>query len=94
MLLKDGLDNILLSYDINITEKGEDILKKLSNNERMINYKNLFFRAGNPAIDNYDMLKRFGTFYGLLVDLLNKEIDTIKASKVVRNFCFVRGRKY
>ena len=43
------------------TDKGEDILEKLAIAERMSNYKNLFFRRGNPAIDYYDFLKIFGT---------------------------------
>ena len=44
VLLRDKLNNILISYDMNITDKGEDILEKLANNERIINYNNLFFK--------------------------------------------------
>ena len=47
----------------------------------MLNYSNLFFRSGNPTIDNYDFLKRFGTLYDLLIDLLNERSDVIKATK-------------
>ena len=43
---------------MNITVKREDILKKFANNERVINYKNLFFKTGNPAIDNYDFFEK------------------------------------
>ena len=42
VLLKDDLDDIFINFDINFTEKGEDILKKLATDERMINYNNLF----------------------------------------------------
>ena len=39
-----------------------DILKKLAKDQkRMINYQNVFFKSGNPTIDNFDFLKRFGT---------------------------------
>ena len=65
---------------MNFTEKGEDILKKVAADERMINYNNLFFRTGDPIIKNYDLLKRFGILHDLLLDLLNKEISTIKAA--------------
>ena len=41
-LLKDDLDDIFINFDINFTEKGEDILKKVATDERMINYNNLF----------------------------------------------------
>ena len=47
MLLRDNLHDILVTYNMNITAKGEDILKKLANDEGMINYKNFFFKT-NP----------------------------------------------
>ena len=66
---------------MNITAEGEYILKRLANNERMINYKNLLFKESNPTIDNYDFLKRFGTLYDFLIDLLNEIIGIIKATE-------------
>ena len=66
---------------MNINSKGEDILKKLARDERMINYNNLFFRSGSPAIENYVFLKKFGILYDFLIDFLNERIDIIKASK-------------
>ena len=70
-----------MEYDMNINFNGENILKKLVDDERMINHKNLFFKSGNPAIDNYDFLKRFGTLFDFLIDLLNEKISYIKAAK-------------
>ena len=70
MLLRDNLDNILMEYAMNITDKGEDILKKLANEERMISYKNLFSKTDNRT-KTFHFLKRFGTLYYLLIDLLN-----------------------
>ena len=78
MLLRDDLDYILVTYDMNIIAEGEDILRKLANDERMIKYKNLIFKTGNPA---YDFLKRFGTLYDFLIYLLNERTDIIKVSK-------------
>ena len=80
VLLEDNLNDILLHYDMNISLKGKDILKKLASGEKMINYKNLFFKTGNLAVSNYDFLKRFGTLYDLLVELLNEEISNTKAA--------------
>ena len=39
----------------------------------------MIFRTGNPIIYKYRFLKRFGTFYELLIDLTGEEISTIKA---------------
>ena len=45
LLLKDNSDNILLDYDeMNITAKGNDILKKFANDERMITTKFFFLK--------------------------------------------------
>ena len=43
-----------MHFDMNFTDKRKDILKKVTNDERMINYKNLFFRTGNLFIDNFN----------------------------------------
>ena len=67
VLLKDRLNDILLNYDMNINAKGEDILKKLARDERIIDYKNLLFKTGNLIIVNYSFLERFDTLYDLLI---------------------------
>ena len=59
-------------------------LKKLAKNEEeWIDYDNLFFnlffKTGNRT-KNFDFLKRFGTLYDLLIDLLNEQIS-IKEAK-------------
>ena len=84
VLLRDNLDDILVTYDMNITAKGEDILKKLANDERMINCKNLLFKSGNSTINNHDFYKRFGTLYDLLYDLIS-ETKTIKTAVIEQN---------
>ena len=47
----------------------------------MINYNNLFFRSGSPAIDNYDFSKRFVILYDFLIDLLNEKRTLLKEQK-------------
>ena len=81
MLLKDNLDGILMNFYMNFTYEGANILKKIAKDERMINYNHWFFITGDPIIKNFDFLKRFGTLYDMLLDLLNKKISTIKAVK-------------
>ena len=66
---------------MNITAKGGDILKKLADDKRKINYKNLLFKTGDPAIYDYDFLKRFGTLYDFLIDLLNENTGITKVAK-------------
>ena len=63
-----------MEYDINITNKGDDILKTSANGERMINY-NFFFETGNLSINNYDFYKKLGTLYDLFYDLITEKIS-------------------
>ena len=42
----------------------------------------LFFKTGNPIINNYDFYKRFGTLYDLFYDLISKTKSIKKAAKV------------
>ena len=80
MLLKDNLCDILFRFETKFNNnEGKNILKKLARDERMTNYNSLSFKTGNPVINNFDFLKRFGTLYDLLLDLLKEEIDTDKA---------------
>ena len=65
---------------MNISTKGTNILKKLANDEVDINYRNLLFKSGNSAIDDYDFL-RFGILYDLLIDLLSEKIS-LKEAKI------------
>ena len=58
VLLKDSLDDILTAYDLNITAEEKDILKNVADNENGINYRNLFFKSGDRAVDNYDFFKK------------------------------------
>ena len=81
VFLKDNLDDIFMTFDMNFTDKGKDILKKLARDERMINYDHFLFKTGDPIIANYDFLKRFGTLHNLLIDLLNEKISTLKVVK-------------
>ena len=104
VLLKDSLDDILIAYDLNITDKGKDVLENVANDERKTNYKNLFFKSGDPATDNYDLFKRFGTFYDFLTDLLDEKISLKKAAieqnemieKIVelKNFALLKEKKH
>ena len=70
-----------MNFDMNFTDEGKNILKKTDINERMINYNNLIFKTGNLIIKNFDFLKRFGTLYDLLIDLLNEKVNTLEEKK-------------
>ena len=100
VLLRDNLNNILLNYgEMNIDSKGENILKKVADDEKNINYKNL----GSLTIDNYNSFKRFDTLYDLLIDLLNEKIslkkaaieqdEMIKKTEELRNFVLLEEEK-
>ena len=40
----------------------------------MKDYSHLFSKTGNSDINNFEPFKRFGTFFDLLIDLLNENI--------------------
>ena len=76
--MRDNLNNIFDVFDTSFnTDEGRNIFKKLGADERMINYGNLFIKAGNPNINNFDFLKQFGT----LIDLLNEKLNILRAAK-------------
>ena len=54
MSLKDNLNDILMNFDMNFTNEGENIFKKSASDERMINYNNLFFKTGDRTIKNFN----------------------------------------
>ena len=69
-------------FEIFLIQIIEKILvKKVAKVKRMTNYNNLLFKTDNPIIKKFDFFKRFGTFYDLLINLLNKELNTLKATK-------------
>ena len=54
VLLRDELNNILIDYEMNVTAREENILRRAAEDERLINYNNFFFKTGDPTIKNYD----------------------------------------
>ena len=81
-----------MEYDMNITNKGENILKKLANDKRIINYKNLFFKTGNPSIDNYDYYKGFGTLYNLFKRAVTEQSETITKLEELKIFVLLEEK--
>ena len=65
-------------FDMSFTNKGQDTIKKLARDEKMINYGHLIFETGNPNIKNFDFFKRFGTLYELFTYLLDEKIKQNK----------------
>ena len=63
---------------MSFTNKGQDTIKKLARDEKMINYGHLIFETGNPNIKNFDFFKRFGTLYELFTYLLDEKIKQNK----------------
>ena len=47
----------------------------------MINYKNLFFKTGNPSIKNFGFLKDMVHCLTYLIDLLNEKISINEAKQ-------------
>ena len=54
MLLKGNLKEILMNFEMNFTNKEEDILKKVVIDERMMNHSNFTFKTSDPIIRKFD----------------------------------------
>lgn len=67
--------------DMSFNNERINILKKLTKNEGMINYNDLFFKTANSSDNNFDFEKRFGILFDLLIDLLNEKIIINKAKQ-------------
>ena len=81
VLLNDNENDVLMTFDMNVSDERKNMFKKLAKDERMINYNNLLFKTGNPSISNFDFLKRLGTLFDLLTDLLNEKISIDEAKQ-------------
>lgn len=67
--------------DMSFNNERINILKKLTKNEGIINYNDLFFKTANSSDNNFDFEKRFGILFDLLIDLLNEKIIINKAKQ-------------
>ena len=73
--------NYPFNYPLNFTPKGKNIIKDLVNEEYNINYENCIFKSGDLKIKNFDMLKKFGTLYDSLINLLNEKMSSGRAKQ-------------
>ena len=72
VLLKDRLDNIFENFGSNFNSTGKKFLEKLAKDEKKIDYKNLFFNIDNKSVvKSVDFVEEIGTFYDLLIYLLD-----------------------
>ena len=68
-----GKGEIFFNYALNFITNEEDIIVGLVNEEQNINYDNFVFKLIDHTINNFDLLKGFGTLHNLLINLLNKK---------------------
>ena len=82
MLLKGELDFIFQNFGSNFNSTGKKFFKKLTKNEKKIDYNNLFFSIyDKSAVKNADFLEELVTLYGLLIYLLDNSIRIISSTK-------------
>ena len=58
-------------FDMNFTNEGINILKKLARYEMIINHNLKKNKTSNFGIENFNFFSRFGKLYGLLIYLIN-----------------------
>ena len=81
--LEDEIDGLFERYPNSFTNKTKTSLKTLPKNENRTDYNNLSF-SGKFHKTNF--LKKYGTFYSLLKDLLTNEMTLVNAIDAQINF--------
>ena len=87
VLVKDRLGNIFDNFDSNFNNTGKNFLKRITKDEKEIDYDNLFFKINDKFfVKIVDFLQEFGTLYDLLIYLLGNANRIINATEDQINF--------
>ena len=87
VLLKDKLDYIFKDFGGNFNSTGKKFLKVLANDEKKVDYNNLFFEIDDKSVVKYvDFLKEIGTLYELLIYLLDNSMRITTSTQVQLDF--------
>ena len=78
--LKDKIDRLFEMYRNSFVEKVE-LLNTLAKNEKKINYKSLSYEIilRNGKVHEFSFLKKYGTLYSLMEDLVTKKMTVNSA---------------
>ena len=64
MLLKDKLDFIFKKFDSNFNNTGKKVPLKLAEDEKKVDYNNLFFEIDSKSVvKSVDFLEEIGIWY-------------------------------
>lgn len=81
MYLKEGIDQLLRIYSKSFKAKSKVTLEKLRLKENDIDYEHLWYKKiyfseeGDAVFHKIDFLKRHGTLYDLLQDVVTRKIN-------------------
>ena len=86
VLLKDELDYIFKNFGPNFNSTGKKFLIKLAKDEK-IDYNNLFFQINDKSVvKSVNFLEETGTFYDLLIYLLDNPMRIISFTQIQGDF--------
>ena len=75
------------NFGSNANSTGKIFLKKLANDEKKIDYNNLFFEINDKfLVKSVDFLKEIGIFYDLLIYLLDNYKRIITSAQAQIDF--------
>ena len=81
------LDFMFKNFGSNSNSTGKIFLKKLANDEKKIDYNNLFFEINDKfLVKSVDFLKEIGIFYDLLIYLLDNYKRIITSAQAQIDF--------
>ena len=83
MYLENKIDRLFERYPKFFTGQNKTFLKSIARNESSINYKNLSyeFLLSDGKSHIFDFLKKYGTLYSLLENLLTKK-TTVESANI------------
>ena len=86
-LLEDKLDYIFKNFGSRFNSTGKNFLKKLAEDEKEIDFDNLFFKISSTSVvKSVSFLEEFGTLYDLLIYLLDNSKRLLISTEAQLNF--------
>ena len=87
MLLKNKLYYIFKNFGSRFNSTGKNFLKKLAEDEKEIDFDNLFFKISSTSVvKSVSFLEEFGTLYDLLIYLLDNSKRLLISTEAQLNF--------
>ena len=95
VLLKGKLDFIFRNFDSNFNNTGKKVPLKLAEDEKKVDYNNLFFEIDSKSVvKSVDFLEEIGILYDLLIYLFDNSMRIVTSAETQIDFKFQTDFKH